>query len=327
MDRLLAATLPATVMVQPNQPGFDWDAVRRLPGVAAVGTFALGDVRVEGRPELAVGYPSADVELLQAIERPVLLAGRMPDPARPDEVLTTPEVLAQNGLRLGDTVVARLYTVAEADRAAGSDEVSPTGPRQPLRIVAVVRTPALVDTFELTTTPAFATRYRPNLLGTKGEVPFNAIVRLTDGEAGLPAFSEAFTRLTGRDDIEVANLAAAARQHDEADDFEAGVLLAFALAALAAATVLLGQAVVRYANAAVADLATLRALGMTSREAALAAAAGPGLAAVAGVLTGAAAATAVSPLFPIGSARTVEPDPGPHADLTVLAGVAAWSSC
>ncbi|HEX6755983.1 MAG TPA: FtsX-like permease family protein [Mycobacteriales bacterium] len=319
MDRLLALTLPATAMVQPNEPGFDWAAVRRLPGVEALAAFPLSDVRLEERPGAPVGYPLADGEAFRSIERPVVVAGRAPDLARVDEAVTTQAFLDLHGLRLGDTVTARLRTPEEVDRSG--DDAEPTGPRQPIHIVGVVRTPILVSTPELTTTPAFATRYRANLVGTTDQMPYNAIVRLSGGAAGLPAFRRDFAALTGRSDIEIVDLAAQADAVDASDDFEAAVLLAIALAALLAAAVLLGQAVVRFTAASLADLGTLRTLGLTGRQALLAAAAGPALASVAGVLAGSAAAVAVSPLFPIGAARAVDPSPGVRPDWTVVAGI------
>ena len=40
-DRLWARTLPATVTVLANQPGFDWSKVEALPEVSATGLFIV----------------------------------------------------------------------------------------------------------------------------------------------------------------------------------------------------------------------------------------------------------------------------------------------
>ncbi|OHV42677.1 ABC transporter permease [Pseudofrankia sp. BMG5.36] len=331
MDRLLARTLPVTVLIIPSQPIVDWAPVRKLPGVAALGEIvsSSSNLRLEGIPEDGVNRVTpADGGLMGTIERPVVLSGRLADPARVDEVVVSPAFLDYNHLKLGDTVTARLFTPAEVDHGGTGEEVTPTGPRQPLRIVGVVRSNVFISEpggsgdlpRRLVTTEAFTAKYRANLLGSTGEIW--AVVRLTVGEAGIPAFQRAFANLTGRDDSSFQNWWRVARQNEKATGFEAGVLLALALAALLAAVVLLGQMVLRYTAASVADLETLRTLGMTSREAVLASAVGPALAAVAGVVAGAGAAVAVSPLFPIGAASYMEPDPGVDADLAVLVGVA-----
>ncbi len=95
MDRLLARTLPATTAVLPNQPGFGWEPVRRMPGVAALSTFVVNNFEVEGQPagDNSGGFPPADAETMWTLERPVVLAGRLADPERVDEAVVTPSYL------------------------------------------------------------------------------------------------------------------------------------------------------------------------------------------------------------------------------------------
>ena len=104
--------------------------------------------------------------------------------------------------------------------------------------------------------------------------------------------------------------------------YEAACLLAFGLAALAAALFLIGQAIARYTSATVTDLQVLQTVGMTRRQAIGAAAAGPFLAGVAGATLGVAAAIVASQWMPIGQASIVEPDPGIQVDWLILG--AGW---
>ncbi|MGI5292192.1 ABC transporter permease [Nonomuraea polychroma] len=53
VDRLAELSLPATVAVLPNEPGFDWDRIERLPQVEALSRFS---VVVDGAWATAEGY-------------------------------------------------------------------------------------------------------------------------------------------------------------------------------------------------------------------------------------------------------------------------------
>ena len=75
----------------------------------------------------------------------------------------------------------------------------------------------------------------------------NGIVRLAGGEAAIPAFRADLARVTGRSDIDVLDneniwIGDPART---VTGYEAACLLAFGLAALLAALVLVGQSVAR----------------------------------------------------------------------------------
>ncbi|WP_307875416.1 ABC transporter permease [Frankia nepalensis] len=332
LDRMLDVTLPVTLMPVPGGPGgpgFDWEAARRLPGVAAVGTFlASGTFSIEGHPGVEIGGVPMDTEINRTVERPVVLAGRLADPARVDEAVVSSRFLEHSGLSVGDTVTAILPTPAETDAMLannGPASVSFSGPRQRLTIVGVVRSfwwfhddPAYLGGIQ--TTYGFTEAYRENLVGTGDQAFVVGLVRLRDGAAGIPAFQAALDRLA-KHPVDAFDIVKEAADYRATTTFEAGALAAFALAAYLAAVVLVGQAVVRFVIGATADLGVLRTLGLTTRQATVAAAAGPVLATTAGALAGAVAAAAVSPLFPIGSAADVEPRPGFDVDLAVLAAV------
>jgi ABC-type lipoprotein release transport system permease subunit len=342
LTRLAERTTPATVVVMPFTPDFDWAAVAALPEVEALTTLVDTDFDVVGLPsddltdDLAVAGPPADTNAFRTTEVPVVLAGRLPDPSRADEAVVTPRFVDSYHLGVGDTVTAVLPTVSQATDDRSIHGPAGAGPRQPIHIVGVVRSPFYSDVpvsrGSLIASPGLLAAYRPNLIN--GLNWRDALVRLRGGAAAVPAFTDHLAALTGRTDISVRNLADEGDHRQRADAFEARWLLAFGLAALVAAVVLVGPALTRYVGAGTADLRVLRALGMTRRETTVAAMAGPVLAAVVGVLVGVGAAVLASRWFPIGSAAAVEPSPGMSADWLVLgagaaavvlvAGVGAW---
>jgi hypothetical protein len=325
-DRLWARTLPATATVLPNQPGFDWAKIRALPEVTALTefpvTFGFG---LPCCPDASTGFPPADDEMLRTIERPVILAGRVLDPHRLDEVVVTPQFQASNGKGVGDTLVLRLASPQQVN--VGYDgSTPPRGPVIRARIVGVGRSPFGSANVEgpgqkgsVLASPALFAHYRANILGTTGQTYLNALVRLKGGSAAIPAFRKDLAKVTGRPDIDVWNnwvdFGGPVRR---LTGYEAACLLAFAAAALLAAIFLVGQSVARYTSATMADLQILRAVGMTPRQVVASAAAPPFLAASAGATLGVAGAIVASRWMPIGAASFAEPDPGIDVNWLIL---------
>ncbi|MBO3746842.1 ABC transporter permease [Streptosporangiaceae bacterium NEAU-GS5] len=324
VDRLWGPSLPATAAVLPNQPGFDWSKIRQLPEVEALTEFPISIFWVAEIPwSQDIGSVMGDAEALHTIERPAILAGRLPDPRRMDEVVVSPGFPARYHKGVGDRLTIALASPEQAASDLHDPAEEPKGPRIPATIVGVVRSPWFSpgpgQPEGVLSTPAVFQHYRANFLGPNSYV--NAIVRLKHGTADLETFRRDLGEAAQRDDIVVWDLDAMFRERAaRVSAFEASSLLAFGLAALFAAVVLIGQSVARYAAAVAADLDVLRSLGLGPRQSWVTAAAGPALAAVAGSTLAVVAAAVASLWMPIGVAATIEPHPGLDLDWPILAG-------
>jgi hypothetical protein len=328
LDRLLADTLPADVVALPNEPGFDWDAIRALPEVAALTGFAVTDYRIDEFDDLpfAIGtwFPSTDSEVFDTIERPVVFEGRIPDPSRADEVVVSPNFVSSFDLGVGDTVTLHLFTPEQIDATVSGDLGAPAGPRIPATIVGVVRSPWFSDKVgqdagAVVPSPGLFPAYERNFLGSEGSSGYvNALIRLHGGAADIPRFKEDLARVTGRADIDVWDLSEWQEHTRGVAGFEADGLTVFSLAAAVAALFIVGQAVVRHVTSTLGDLEPLRAVGMTPAETHAAVLLGPATAGLAGWALGSAAALVASRWFPIGTASLLEPAPGGQVDLVVL---------
>jgi MacB-like periplasmic core domain/FtsX-like permease family len=330
-DRLWARTLPATLTVLPNQPGFDWSRIRALPEVSALTTFAVAKFVFDGYPLAAqnTGFPPGDSQVFRTIERPVVLQGRLLDPRRVDEVDVTALFPAIYGKSVGDTLTVQLPSPQQGQDYDPSSGLPPRGPKIRVHIVGVIRSPWFSDSpgsaGGVVPSPALMAHYRASIMGVHDNGFINALVRLRGGTAAIPRFRADLARVTRRSDIDVwDNLASFGVPARKVTGYEAACLLAFGLAALAAAFFLVGQSVARYSSATVSDLQLLRAPGMTPRQATAAACAAPFLAAVAGATVGITGAVVASQWMPIGVASMLEPHPGISADWLVLG--AGWAA-
>jgi hypothetical protein len=335
MDRLLSASRPATAVVVPNiaQPSvtrypIDWHRIAALPEVAALTVTSINDpYEINGIDFGDVGFPAASPDAFVNVERGVVLSGRRMDNSKVDEAVANEPFMRKYDLRVGDTLTARMYARDQLDTNQAHPLRNPgsaAGPTQQIQIVGVVRLP-WVFAFDGTEYPkiyashAFFKQYRKSF-SPNHNFPFyiNALVRLRSGEGDLPEFSKDVARITGRHDIDITDLAEGSKRVSNATSFERDSLLVFAFIAAVAALVIAGPVVVRYTESSLRNFGVLQALGVTRRQAAAAAIAGPLLAAAVAATVAVAGAFLASSLFPIGMGATVEPDPGRDADWSVL---------
>jgi hypothetical protein len=103
-----------------------------------------------------------------------------------------------------------------------------------------------------------------------------------------------------------------------AAEAERDAVLAATLVAAVTGFVIVGQAHSRYLARRRSDVPALRAMGMTRADTALAAWMPGVIATAGGTALAVMIALALSPAFPIRTARTADPDLGVHADLAVL---------
>jgi cell division protein FtsX len=326
-DRLWDRSLATDAVVLLNEPRFDWDAVRQLPGVEAMTTFAVADYVVDEVPaegaDSSLAFPPADAEVWKTIERPVVLDGRLPDPERADEVAVTAGAEEGLGLAVGDTVTVRLFTPAQADESMTGEVGAPEGPVLRARVVGVVRSPWFSDRVDtdggVIPSPGLFARHPGSFLGATGDGHVNALVRLEGGRAGFDDFRQRIASLTGRSEVDVWDGSETLEHARDVTRFEAACLLAFAVAAALGSVVLIGQALARWCSGSRPALDALRTLGVEDRKARLLGAVPPTVAATLGAAIAVVGAVGLSRWFPIGSAALVEPEPGVDVDLPVLA--------
>jgi FtsX-like permease family len=294
----------------------DFTKVTQLPEVLDAGQFGLAPIAVK---EWNI-WPLAPVDdrLYRTISRPLLRAGRLPDPHRADEIVVNQAAARRFRVHLGQ----RVTLVSSTDpNSWGNFSMLPSGGPTVAATVVGIGDSAM-DLLFSSDQPSFTPS--GGFLAAYPQVPRapNLVVRLRPG-TDVRRFRLAAAAALHLPDVPVRDQAEDVKRITHGTDVEGTALLLFAAAVALAAVVLVGQALTRTVYAAAGAAPALRALGLTRPDVVVGLTLPVLLTTVVGALVGLATAVALSPRFPIGLAGHLEPDRGLHADwLVLLPGVA-----
>jgi hypothetical protein len=318
------------------------DKIAALPDVAysEIGALMLViPVTIDGRPISAdlKGQVITQVTVTRPPQaRAIILAGRVADMSRADEVMLNESAARELHAHVGSVLQLRGYRPDQLQQVMNGTKTPPRVAPGDVRVTGIIRLPTdLTDNLDapagvtytgsgdIIATGAFFHRYG-NAIGSFAGISF----QLKDGAAGLPAFEAQVKRLAGANaqDVQIelgSDSAASAAFAQQSTSFEALALLVFAVIVALALFVVVGQSLVRQVRLVTADFPALRALGAAPRQLTVAALAPAGLVAVAGMTLAVPVAYGFSVFMPIGLARRAEVSPGLEFDVAAVLGGAA----
>jgi hypothetical protein len=330
VSRFVAYARPDEAQVQAQDPKW-YAAVSRLPEVqrSVLGAYlVMAPLDARGQLNRALNLNTIVVVQGATTGRWKMLGGRVPREDDPSGVIINPGTARDAHLHVGDELRFRAFTADQTQALLRGDVGVPKGQLISVRVDGIARAPGDLSVApsvpgvlyqgsdDVVLTPAFYARYGNGIANTG----VGLAVRLVSGEAGVPAFAAHVAQVTGgqaqvypsSDDLDAARLATHATR------VEALALLLFGSLVGILTLAMVGQALVRHVRSTSDDDVTLRALGLTTRQALTvgvlrATILGLGAAAIAlGV------AYVISARMPIGLARQAEVHPGYAFDPLVL---------
>jgi ABC-type lipoprotein release transport system permease subunit len=328
-ERLRSATRASDAIVMETSDGptdfevpiADVAAVDGVEGATAQAELFVRPAGTDLFPDynLWAGAP-LQAPTVDSLDTPLIAKGRAVDPSRTDEVVVSEKLAAKLGIGVGDSIMLESMTSDWVDVAfEGGDPGPPDGPKVPVRVVGLSRTPGDFGRMEgiLLLSPAFVERFGGQLrvyVGVHARLSDDARRKAENG--GLPGLAE--------------NLEVRPSPFGDVDATDGGLgtiataLRLVALVASLAGAVVTALTLARLTRTALRDRPTLAALGLTTRDFVGAAVlmfapwllVGIGLGLLAGVLQSGQAM--------VGLARRIDPASGSAvADVGVVVGTAA----
>ena len=295
--------------------------VKRIASMVALAALPIapdGAPRPEVIPEIDA-FASAD-GLMSEVDRPTIVAGRLPDPTTLDEIAMTDAAASALGVHLGQTIPFGFYTHDQLISSGfGSASVAPTlSINAKLVGIVVVNNQVVQD--DVDRLPA-TMLFTPALAHAAANEALNTIfgLQLDHGAGDVPAAEQAFIdALPGPANYDFHVTSRIEAQVERTVKPEAIALGLFGAIAGVVALLVAGQAISRRLQSGADDRLALRALGAGPMMMASDGLIGLLLAIVVGALLAGAIAVGLSQLAPLGPVRPVYPSAGIAFDWTVL---------
>jgi ABC-type lipoprotein release transport system permease subunit len=311
---------------------FDLDEVRRLPEVAETARGAQSFVSVGAG--VGVLIPK-DERMGNAINRFKMLEGRRPNPNERSEAVVSFTFADQYGLGVGDQIplldegilaqvesgdVPPDVSLEEAQAfSAAADRVLTAIPDNALTIVGVEASPNEFPP-QIEGTGRYLVHASPALYPLRADIGMFSegadalMVRLRGGQRAADAFLDRLEQLGGGLEPNASLAREPTRAVDRTLDTQAVALQILALLTALVAVLICGQLLARFTALEATEYPVLSALGMGVRERFTLGVLRAAAIGAVGMVIAVVLATALSPIFPTGLARTAEPDPGLRVD-------------
>lgn len=255
-------------------------------------------------------------------DRAVADEGRLPDPARSDEMVVTAQAARLLHWRVGQTIPMGAYSFEQALAAPGPASLGPPQVRVDAKVVGVAALSGTVANDEVDQYPAYVLltpAFTRRLVAIHGAGFANYALRLDHGRRDVAAVEREIIGFLPRGSFYNFHLTSVVESQVERATKPASIALgAFGILAGLAALLIAGQALSRGLLAHMRDVTNLRALGASPRMITADALLGWSGSIVVGALMACVVCVALSPVAPLGIVRHVDPAPGIAFDWTVL---------
>ena len=286
---------------------------------------------------------AADAGLFRTVDRPLVIAGKLPSPNRPDDVAINELAAEGKHLHVGSHILLYAASAAQFRNCALSNgasykPIAPQGPTFRVRVTGIVRFPQDIDAVlpladkqdvsyegqeNVYLTPAFLPQLAARLGVPVQQIPsLNFVgVRLQHGAADWSAFAAGARAVSPKvfaSAGNVYNIRASAASTQRGVHLEVVALLLFGGIAALVTLLLVSQAIARMVMLEGDDYEILRGFGASKRQLIAIVVARVSLIGAAGSALAVVVATLGSSIMPIGPARQAEIHPGVDFDPQVL---------